>query len=71
MPSIRSVSTSIVGSVLASAVVSWALRRLLLAADQRAGDPSDTRAAVVVVIPIIVGNQWDLGTRRAPPPAQR
>ena len=71
MRNVQRVSLSIAGSVLASVVASWVLRRLLLAADQGTDEGRGTRSAVVVVVPIIAGNQWGIGmpnaTRTTPP----
>jgi hypothetical protein len=64
MKHLQRVSLSIAGSVVASVVATWALRRLVLAAEQGSGAEPGKQSAVVVVVPIIAGNQLTIGIPR-------
>lgn len=62
MKRILRVSLSIIGSIVLSALTSWALRRLLLRSAAGSGDQGEKRSApVVVVMPIFAGNTWVIG----------
>ena len=61
MKPVLRMSMSIIGSIVLSALASWALRRLLWSA-AAGGEQGEKRSApVVVVMPIMAGNQWVFG----------
>jgi hypothetical protein len=62
MQSILRISLSVFGSVALSVLASWALRRLLLGSTAGGDENNEKRwGPIVVVMPIITGNQWLLG----------
>ena len=64
MNGVQRLALSVVGSVLASVAASWLLRRLLLATEQGGDGQGGKPSEVVVVVPIILGNQLTIGAPR-------
>jgi hypothetical protein len=69
MKSILRICASAIASVILSVLASWALRRLLWSTAGGEEEDEKRRGPVIVVVPIMAGNQWVIGQQPVHPDA--